>query len=112
MTSISQKYAERNGKPLFICDFSPPRGADLSTVQQVKDAGADFFLTQAFYEVGRAKQFLVHYRRLAGQKFPKPVFYGLQILEKDGLVFGDVPEATRSDLERGRPGTEIAIEQL
>ncbi|MEK7777197.1 MAG: methylenetetrahydrofolate reductase, partial [Chloroflexota bacterium] len=41
MTSISQKYAQRNGKPLFICDFSPPRGADLSTVQQVKDVDAD-----------------------------------------------------------------------
>ncbi|MDO8750838.1 MAG: methylenetetrahydrofolate reductase [Dehalococcoidia bacterium] len=251
MTSISQKYAQQNGKPLFISDFSPPRGADISTVQQVKDvgadlvcvayspgksvrvdstvaayllqqrgqdaifnlacrdmnklaiqshllgaqllglenvlvlqgdaftqadlatvkevsdyrsvdliraivalnqgvdfrglklraptsfcigaainlsasnleheaalarqkveAGADFFLTQAFYEVGRAKQFLVHYRRLAGREFPKPVFYGLQVLEKDGLVFGDVPEATRRDLERGRPATEIALEQL
>ncbi len=251
MTTVSQKYAQRNGKPLFICDFSPPRGADLSTVQQVKDvgadfvcvayspgksvrvdstvvayllrqggqdaifnlvcrdmnklaiqnhllgaqllglanvlvlqgdaftkadlatvkdvsdyrsvdliraivalnqgvdfrglklraptsfcigaainlgasnleqeaslarkkveAGADFFLTQAFYEVDRAKQFLAHYRRLAGHEFPKPVFYGLQILEKDGLVFGDVPESTRRDLERGRPATEIALAQL
>ncbi len=34
------------------------------------------------------------------------------MLEKDGLVFGDVPEATRRDLELGRPATEIALEQL
>ena len=42
MTTVSQKYAERGGKPLFLCDFSPPRGAYLSTVEQVKQVGADF----------------------------------------------------------------------
>jgi 5,10-methylenetetrahydrofolate reductase len=252
MPTVTQKYAKRNGKLLFFCDFSPPRGVDLSTVQQVKEvgadfvcvayspgksvrvdsaamayhisqagdqevifnlacrdmnklalqnhllgaqllglenvlvlqgdaftpedltkvknvsdyrsvdliralvdlnqgvdfrglklrvptsfcigaainlaasdlsleaylaqqkvsAGADFFLTQAFYEVTKAKHFLEQYHRLADHEFPKPVFYGLQVLEKDGLVFGDVPEATRRDLELGRPATEIALEQL
>ena len=252
MTTVSQKYAERDGKPLFLCDFSPPRGADLSTVEQVKAvgadficvayspgksvrvdsavmahligkagdqgvifnlvcrdmnklalqnhllgaqllglenvlvlqgdeftekdlatvkdvseytsteliqaigslnqgvdfrglnlraptafcvgaainlggsdmereailtqrkvaAGADFFLTQAFYDVGKAEQFLELYRTLAGQEFLAPVFWGLQILEKDGIIFGDVPEATRRDLEEGRPATDIALEQM
>ncbi len=195
MPTVSQKYAQRDGKPLFFCDFSPPRGSDLSTVQQVKEvgadfvyvayspgksvrvdsavmayhigqageqdvifnlacrdmnklalqnhllgaqllglenvsdyrsveliramvdlnqgvdfrglklraptsfcigaainlgaadlsqeatltqlkvaAGADFFLTQAIYDVNKAKQFLEHYHRLAGHEFPKPVF--------------------------------------
>ncbi len=36
----------------------------------------------------------------------------LQVLEKDGLIFGDVPEATLRDLERGCPATDIALEQL
>lgn len=27
MTKIAQAYTERAGEPLFICDFSPPRGA-------------------------------------------------------------------------------------
>ena len=252
MTTVSQKYTERDGRSLFLCDFSPPRGADLSTVEQVKAvgadficvayspgksvrvdstvmahligqagdqgvvfnlvcrdmnklalqnhllgaqllglenvlvlqgdeftekdlatvkdvseytsseliqaigslnqgvdfrglnlraptafcvgaainlggsdlereailtqrkvaAGADFFLTQAFYEVGEAEQFLELYQTLAGQEFPAPVFWGLQILEKDGIIFGDVPEATRHDLEGGRPATDIALEQL
>ena len=75
-------------------------------------AGTDFFITQAFYQVEKARQFLDLYRTLSGQEFPKPVFWGLQVLEKDGLIFGDVPEAMRHDLERGRPATEIALEQL
>jgi homocysteine S-methyltransferase len=252
MATVSQKYAERAGRPLFLCDFSPPRGADLSTVERVKQvgadfvcvayspgksvradsvamahliadggdqdvifnlagrdmnrlaiqnhllgaqllglanlvvlqgdrftardresvkdvgdyqpteliqaigamnegldfrglhlraptifctgavidfsrgdvrqevllaqrkviAGADYFIAQAFYEVEVAHRFLQAYRDETGQEFPKPVFYGLQILEKDGLVFGDVPEALRRDLERGRSGVEIALEQL
>ena len=252
MTIVSQKHAQRNGKPLFICDYSPPRGADLSTVEQVKQvgadfvcvayspgksvrvdstvmahlisrpgdqdvifnlacrdmnrlalqnhllgaqllglenvlvlqgdefterdlasvkdvgdyrateliqaigslnqgmdfrglklrapttfcigaaidlgrsnleqealltqrkvaAGADFFLTQAFYDVRKADRFLEVYQASTGQEFPRPVFYGLQILEKDGIIFGDVPQDTQRDLERGRPATDIALEQL
>ena len=80
--------------------------------EQKAVAGADFFITQAFYEVRRAEQFLEIYRGLTGQGFPKPVFYGLQILEKDGIIFGDVPEATLRDLEQGRPAVDIALEQL
>jgi len=39
MATVSEKYAQRNGKPRIIWGLSPPRGADLSTVKQV---GADF----------------------------------------------------------------------
>ncbi|MEE8442597.1 MAG: methylenetetrahydrofolate reductase, partial [Dehalococcoidia bacterium] len=81
-------------------------------VQRKVAAGADFFITQAFYDVAIAKRFLDIYHTLAGQEFPLPIFYGLQILEKDGIIFGDVPEATKLDLERGRPATDIALEQL
>ena len=42
MSTVSQKYAQREGKPLIICDYSPPRGADLSTMEQVRQVGADF----------------------------------------------------------------------
>ncbi len=76
------------------------------------DAGADFFITQTFFDVGMAKRFLDTYHTHTGTTFPRPIFYGLQILVQDGLIFGDVPEATRHELEQGRPGTEIALEQL
>ncbi len=85
---------------------------EVSLAQQKVAAGADFFITQAFYEVSKAHEFLALFQTKAGHEFPKPVFYGLQILERDGLVFGDVPEVIKRDLERGRPATEIALEQL
>ena len=34
------------------------------------------------------------------------------MLEKDGLIFGDVPQAMRQQLDEGRPGVDIAIELL
>ena len=89
---------------------SPEQQARLA--QQKVTAGADFFITQTFYEVGRAKRFLDAYQMLTGSEFTRPMFYGLQVLEKDGIVFGDVPSSTQRDLERGRPGIDIALEQL
>ena len=47
-----------------------------------------------------------------GEPFQKPIFYGLPILTQDGLIFGDVPEKIMSDLNRGKTGMEIALEQL
>ena len=41
-----------------------------------------------------------------------PIFLGLQILDAKGLIFGEVPESTKQDLENGREGTDIAIELL
>lgn len=75
-------------------------------------AGADFFVTQAFYDVRKAKQFLELYHALTAQELEQPVFYGLQVLAKDGILFGDVPEALKRQLEMGRPAVGIAVEQL
>ena len=252
MTSVTEKLSRRNGGPVFICDFSPPRGADFSTVEQVKRVGADFvsvayspgrsvrvdstvmaqviglsgeqdvifslsprdmnklalqshllgaqalglenvvvlggddftprdrehltkvndysatglieavgdlnrgedfrglklraptrfcvgavidfgasdverearlterkvragarfFLSQAFYRVETAHRFYDAYRSVAGRDLAVPVFHGLQMLERDGILFGDVPERLRSDLEKGRSPLEIALEQF
>ena len=40
-----------------------------------------------------------------------PVFWGLQILVADGVLFSNVPAAVREQLEAGRSGVEIALEQ-
>ena len=75
-------------------------------------AGADYLITQAFYNLDQAARFHDQYAKLAGQEVAVPVFYGLQVLEADGLIFGDVPQEVRRDLERGRSGVDIAQEQL
>ena len=52
MTTVVQMLAQRQGKPLFLCDFSPPKGADLSTIEQVKAVGAD--CVSVAYSPGKA----------------------------------------------------------
>jgi len=76
------------------------------------EAGAQFFITQPIYDPKEAGQFEETYLRLTGQPISVPVFYGLQVLVKDGVIFGNVPQAVREDLDRGRAGTEIAIQLL
>ena len=75
-------------------------------------AGAEFFITQAFYDIGNAQRFLETYHALIGEELATPIFYGVQILDKDGPVFGDVPQNLQEDLAKGRPGTGIALELL
>ena len=75
-------------------------------------AGADFLITQSIYDVTRASQFLESYEALAGEPLTIPVYYGLQVLERDGIIFGDVPQTMKDDLDKGRPGVDIALELL
>ena len=89
-----------------------PMEREVALAARKVEAGADFFITQTFFDVGMPRRFLEAYHTCTGTAFPRPIFYGLQILVQDGLIFGDVPEATRRELEQGRPGTEIALEQL
>lgn len=76
------------------------------------EAGADFFLTQPFYDLARRSRFLEFFEAAAGTSLDRPVFWGLQVLDKDGIVLGDVPRHVTDDLEKGRPGSEIAAESL
>jgi homocysteine S-methyltransferase len=76
------------------------------------ESGADFFITQTFFNVEKATDFLKTFVSYSGEPFPKPIFYGLPILTQDGLIFGDVPEKLMADLNRGKTGMEIALEQL
>lgn len=75
-------------------------------------AGADFFLMQSVYDVAIVQRFLELYIRRYGREFSQPIFYGIQILKRDGIIFGDVPQQMRVDLEKGRDGSEIALDLI
>ena len=75
-------------------------------------AGAEFFLSQAVYDLGRRDEFLEQYERIAGKPLDQPVFWGVQVLHKEGVLLGDLPQKIKDDLEGGRSGTDIAIEQV
>ena len=73
---------------------------------------ADFFITQPIYDLRLVERFLEVYEVAAGEELTRPVFWGLQVLDSRGLVFGDVPQGIREDLEKGREGVDIAAELL
>lgn len=95
-----------------VMDFSKGIALEARHAQRKVEAGADFFLAQTFFAPDLADRFQEAYRDLTGVAFPKPIFYGLAIPAKEGILFGDVPEQVRQDLEKGRPGVDIAQEQV
>jgi 5,10-methylenetetrahydrofolate reductase len=73
-------------------------------------AGAQFFITQPVFDPAEAAQFQESYAETAGGPLETPAFYGLQVLEPDGIIFSTVPQSVRQELEAGRSGVEMALE--
>ncbi len=73
-------------------------------------AGAQFFITQPIFDAQDAAEFHYAYAAAAGEAMSIPVFFGLQVLEKDGVLFSSVPDRMLRDLEVGRSGVDIALE--
>lgn len=92
--------------------FDLGRGIEKEAALAVRkaEAGAEFFMSQPIFDVAEADRFRQAYQRECGNEISIPVFFGLQILEKDGVIFSSVPEEVRGELEKGRPGVEIALE--
>ena len=95
-----------------VVDFNKELKREVSRAQAKIESGADFFLAQAFYQIEEANRFKATYRQLTGYDFPRPIFYGVPILREDGITFGNIPTEVRQDLEHGRSGIDIALEQL
>ena len=73
-------------------------------------SGAEFLITQPIFDVDHVARFRESYGYHAGKAGTLPIFFGLQILENDGVVFTSVPSSIRSELERGRSGIDIALD--
>ena len=73
-------------------------------------AGAQFFITQPIFDVADAAHFQDAYSQTSGDALRLPVFFGLQILEADGIIFSSVPQEVQDQLAGGRSGVEIALE--
>ena len=80
--------------------------------QKKAAAGADFFLTQPIYDAQAVTRLLDWLQSASDNAHNVPIFFGVQILLKDGVIFSDVPESIRNDLDKGRPGADIALEVI
>ena len=81
------------------------------TARKVR-AGAMFLITQPIYSPDEAEQFFAVYRRVNGQPLTVPVLWGFPVLAKESITFGTPPERWRQELDAGRPGAELAAEEL
>jgi homocysteine S-methyltransferase len=108
----------KGGKLRNVTDFCIGASVDLSrgieheaalTYRKVQ-AGAHFFVTQPIFDTALASEFLRAYEAHAGEALSQPVFWGLQILAAEGILFSTVPEVVRAELQAGRDGVEIALE--
>lgn len=96
------------------CTMDLSRGVEREatlTYRKVQSS-AQFFVVQSVFDVGVVKRFQETYARISGGPLQQPIFYGLQILEKDGVVFTEVPDQLLRDLRKGRSAIDIALEIL
>lgn len=75
-------------------------------------AGTQFFLAQPVWDMADLAQFHETYHSIAGEPLTQPIFWGLQLLIEDGIIFSSVPEGVREDVKNGRSGIDIAREML
>ena len=93
-------------------DLARDLDREVALTQRKVDAGAHFLIAQPIYDLGVRHAFLDAYERSTAAPLDLPVFWGLQVLDKDGIVLGNVPPEMRQQLDEGRPGVDIAIELL
>ena len=73
-------------------------------------AGAEFLITQPLFSVRDKERFENSFFKSAEIDCSVPIFWGLQLLEKDGVSFAPVPGRFQQELEAGRSGVDIALE--
>jgi 5,10-methylenetetrahydrofolate reductase len=120
VNSMNQGLDFKGGKlrsPTSFCvgaaiDLGHETERETRLTRKKVEAGAQFFLLQAIFDPLRLKEFLAGYARRYSEALSIPIFCGIQVMTSDSLVFGDVPKWVTDDLEKGRPGEEIAIQVL
>ena len=118
IAQMNQGQDFREGNLRAAADFCVGATLDLGrgieeeahlAVRKVR-AGAQFFITQPIFNVDRVARFRESFGYQAGKAGTPPIYFGLQILEQDGVLFSSVPDSVRSELAAGRSGVEIALE--
>ena len=91
-------------------DLGKPIEEEVKLAVRKVRAGAKFLITQPIFNVDHVGRYRESYGYHADKAGTHPVYFGLQILEKDGVLFSSVPESVKAELESGRSGVDIALE--
>ena len=118
ISKMNQGQDFRDGKLRAATIFCIGAVVDLSkgieeearlAVRKVR-AGAQFLITQPIFDMDQVARYRESYADHAGEARVPPIYFGLQILEQDGVLFSSVPDSVRSELGAGRSGIDIALE--
>ena len=93
-----------------VVDLGKGIDAEARLAVRKVQAGAHFLITQPVYDPADAARFADAYARVAGNPPPVPVFYGVGLMEPDGVSFAAVPDWVTNDLAAGRSGVDIALQ--
>ena len=93
-----------------VVDLGNPIEDEVKLAVRKIRAGAEFLITQPIFNVAHVARYRESYGYHADRAGTHPVYFGLQILEKDGVLFSSVPGSLKEELEKGRSGVEIALE--
>ena len=93
-------------------DLGKEPSREMALARRKTEAGADFFLLQTLFEPARLRRFLDDYMERYGRPLEQTIFCGVQVPAPDSLSFGAVPEWVSSDLAKGRPGEQIALQLI
>ena len=88
------------------------RGIDHEAQLAVRkvESGVHFLITQPVFDPDDVARFTDACRRTAGHALAIPVFYGVGLMEPDGISFASVPQWVTDDLAKGRSGVDIAFQ--
>ena len=81
------------------------------THRKVK-AGAQYFLSQVTFATNKTQDFIERYMDQYGANSLPAMFHGVQIMNKESVVFGEVPTWVTEDLSKGRSGNDIALQVM
>ena len=116
--NLNQGMDFRGSKLLSPTNFCVGATADLGREIEAEarlalrkvQAGAEFLVTQPVFDVAHAQGFIQACKSAAGADLGVSIFFGLQILEQEGIVFGEVPPHVKGRLEMGHSAVELALE--
>ncbi len=74
------------------------------------EAGAHFLITQPVFDPSDVQRFADACAGISGSPLDVPVFYGVGLMEPDGVSFAAVPPWVSDDLDGGRSGVDIGLE--
>jgi methionine synthase / methylenetetrahydrofolate reductase(NADPH) len=115
---LNQGLDYRDSKLRSATDLCPGAGLDLNRdladevhlTHRKIEAGAEFLVSQPVFDVALVADFVAQYAAETGQPLRVPVFWGIQVLARDSVLFSNVPEDFLRDLENGRDGVDIALQ--